>query len=444
MTTQTLSDTYAELCQLIREKSYLKSTQSLLEWDQETLLPKKGGAYRANQIAFLAGEVHSRATSPRIGELLSDLESQSSQLDELQQVSVSNLQREYERNVKLPHELVTALAHASAEGQQVWVQARKENRFAAFAPKLKEIFRLKREQADALGYEECRYDALLDEFEPGAKTKEVDEVLTALKDELVPLVAKVTASAHQPDVSFLKQTYPIDAQREFGRQASEKIGFDYNRGRLDVTFHPFCAEMGPDDVRITTRYDESYFNTSFFGTLHESGHGIYEQGLLGDFYGLPPGRYCSLGIHESQSRLWENQVGRSRGFWKHFFPIAQRHFPDALGDVELKSFVAAVNHVRPSIIRVEADEATYNLHIIIRFKLEQALLNDELETDDLPEAWNSHYEGIPGGLPDKRCRRRTTRHSLERGFGWLFPYLFPGESVRQPVFRGRRSRAWQS
>ncbi|MDB4392079.1 carboxypeptidase M32, partial [bacterium] len=207
----------------------------------------------------------------------------------------------------------------------------------------------------------------------------------------VPLVAKIKASSYRAPVDVLTRNFPVDQQRHLGRIASERIGFDYRQGRLDVTHHPFCTEMGPQDCRITTRYDENFFNGSFFGTLHEAGHGIYEQGLRSEYYSLPPGKFCSLGIHESQSRLWENLVGRRKSFWQYLYPQAQSLFQEALGKVSLEDFYHAINHVEPSLIRVEADEATYNLHIIIRFELEQAIINGELDTDDLPEAWNEKY-----------------------------------------------------
>ena len=244
-----------------------------------------------------------------------------------------------------------------------------------------------------------RYDALLDEYEPGAKTSEVVAVLEALRNELVPFVEAIQNSPVQPDTSILKRAFPVEAQRKLAMEASSKIGFEYQRGRLDVTHHPFCTEMGPNDCRITTRYDERFFSSAFFGTLHEAGHGIYEQGLPEESYGLPPGKYCSLGIHESQSRLWENLVGRRRSFWEYFYPRAQELFRDALGDVSLDSFYQAINAVAPSLIRVEADEATYNLHIIIRFELEREVINDELDTDDLPDAWNEKYRSYLGISP---------------------------------------------
>ena len=392
---------FEELCQHVRKTSYLESTSALLEWDQHTKLPPKASQYRSEQITFMAGQIHKRRTDPRLGELIGELADSPLAQDKRSDVgaTIKDLKRDYDKRVKLPVALVETLAQSASVGQNLWVEARKENDFKKFPPQLKKIFELKKQQADALGWQECRYDALLDEYEPGGKTKEVAKVLDALREDLVPLVAEIAESGYQPPTEILRRKFPIPAQEKFGREASAKIGFQYDRGRLDVTHHPFCTETGPDDCRITTRYDENFFNSSFFGTLHEAGHGIYEQGLRSDQYGLAPGKYCSLGIHESQSRLWENLVGRSAKFWDYFYPIAQKHFPTALGDVDKKDFYHAINNVSPSLIRVEADEATYNLHIIIRFQLEQAIIDGELDTDDLPAAWNEKYEQYLGLTP---------------------------------------------
>ncbi len=392
---------YDELCDHVRKTQYLQSTSALLEWDQETKLPATGRGYRSEQITFLAGEIHHRKTDPRVGELLNELADSdlAAEPNSLTGAVIRNLKQDFDKQVKLPKSLVEQLAFAASNGQRVWVEARKNNDFNSFQPALEETFRLKREQADAIGFEDCRYDALLDDFEPGAKTQEVADVLEGLRKELVPLVAAIVDSGVKPSVEILQRHFPVDAQRAFGLEAASQIGFDFDRGRLDVTHHPFCTEMGPDDCRITTRYDEQFFNSAFFGTLHEAGHGIYEQGLPGNAYGLPTGQYCSLGIHESQSRLWENLVGRSRPFWEHFFPKAKTHFPGALGDVSQDTFYKAVNAVNPSLIRVEADEATYNLHIIIRFELERELLDETLSVADLPVAWNEKYESMLGIVP---------------------------------------------
>ena len=393
---------FEQLCQLTRQSNYIKSTLALLEWDQQTKLPSEAGQYRAQQITYLSGELHRQETDPKRGELLGELVESDLASDPHGDTgtTIRELKRRYDKKVKLPQSLVESLAQASSVGQQVWITARKTNDFKSFQPNLTEIFALKREEAQAIGYDENPYDALLDEYEPGAKTSEVAKVLGDLREELVPMIEKIKGSKTQPSNKLLHRNYPVEVQKAFAKEASAKIGFDYTRGRLDETHHPFCTEIGPDDCRILTRYDESFFSAGFFGTLHEAGHGMYEQGLRGDQYGLPTGSYCSLGIHESQSRLWENLVGRSKAFWKHFFPAAQKHFPQALGDQSIDEFFVSINTVQPSMIRVEADEATYNLHIIIRFELERDLIDGTLEVDDLPAAWNAKYESILGIKPE--------------------------------------------
>ncbi len=392
---------YKQLCEHVRKTSLVTATQALLEWDQQTKLPEQAGKFRSEQITHFAGEIHRRQTDPRLGELLAELAESELASDPHSDTgcAVKELKREFDKQVKLPAKLVEQIAATTSLGQQEWVAARKANDFSAFAPTLREIFRLKREEAEAIGYDDCPYDALLDTYEPYAKTKEVAQVLEALRQELVPLVAAIAESKAEIPVDVLRRSYPVNAQEKFAKEASAKIGFDYRRGRLDTTHHPFCTELGPNDCRITTRFDKSFFSPAFFGTLHEAGHGMYEQGLRPELYGLPPGKYCSLGIHESQSRLWENLVGRRLSFWQHFYPSAQEHFPLSLQNVALADFYQAINHVQPSLIRVEADEATYNLHIIIRFQLEQEVINGDLATDDLPEAWNQHYSQSLGIKP---------------------------------------------
>jgi carboxypeptidase Taq len=308
---------------------------------------------------------------------------------------IVNLQRDYDRKTKLPQSLVEEIAKLSVLGQQLWVEARKANDFPRFRPLLERMVELKRQEAAAIGYDHQPYDALLDEYEPGAKTVEVGRALGGLREQLVPLVAEIATSPRRPNLGPLERGYPAALQEKFGKQTSERIGFDFQRGRLDTTDHPFCGGAGPHDVRLTTRYDDS-LGGALFSTLHEAGHGIYEQGLPADRYGLPTGEAVSLGIHESQSRMWENFVGRSRPFWEHFFPQAQSMFPDAIGNVSLDDFYFAINDVRPSLIRTESDEVTYNLHILIRFELELLLVNDELKVVDLPAAWNAKYREYLG------------------------------------------------
>jgi len=393
--------TFDQLCQHARETAMLTSIDSLLNWDERTYMPLEAGPYRAEQITLLSGVIHKRRTDPRIGQWLDELFDSDAARDRHSDpgATIHELKREYDKRIKLPQALVEELARTAVLGQQAWVKARQENDFASFAPLLEKMYELKREEAQALGYSEHPYDALLDDFEPGARTAQVAQALAGLRTELVPLVKAIGEAKRRPNVDILKRAFPAALQEQFGKQAAAAIGFDFQRGRLDVTHHPFCSGVGPHDCRITTRYDERFFPSSFFGILHEAGHGIYDQGLRPDWFGLPPGSYVSLGIHESQSRMWENAVGRSRPFWQHFFPTLQRLCSSAFGDVPLDDFYFAINSVQPSLIRVEADEATYNLHIIIRFELEQALITDDLQVADLPGAWKQKYREYLGIEP---------------------------------------------
>jgi carboxypeptidase Taq len=390
--------TYDRLCQHMREAAILNSMQGLLGWDERTNLPPAGGEYRAEQMSYLAGIIHKKQTAPEVGEWLVELSDSPLAADRHSDTGadIVNLKRDYDRKSKLPQALVEELAKLEVLGQQMWVEARKANDFKRFQPLLERTLELKRQEATAIGFDDQPYDALLDGFEPGAKTAEVSVVLNGLREQLVPLVAAIAASKRRPNRDALNGRYPIPLQEKIGKRTSAAIGFDYNAGRLDVTNHPFCGGAGPRDVRLTTRYDESSLDGSLFSTLHEAGHGIYEQGLPADRFGLPTGEAVSLGIHESQSRMWENLVGRSRAFWEYFYPETQSTFPEALGKVTLDTFYFAVNDVRPSLIRTESDEVTYNLHILIRFELELALINNDLSVADLPAAWHAKYRDYLG------------------------------------------------
>ena len=389
------------LCAHARETALLESVESLLGWDERTYMPAAAGTYRAEQMTYLSGVIHQRHTDPRLGQWLAELAGSELAKDPHSDAgaTIRQMKRDYDKRVKLPQSLVEELTRASVLGQQAWVEARKNDDFQSFAPHLTKMFDLKRQQAEALGYKEHPYDALLDEYEPDARTSEVALVLAGLRAELVPLVQGIIAGRTKAPTEILERRYPAAAQEAFGKAAAAAIGFEFERGRLDVTHHPFCSAMGPHDCRITTRYDEQFFPSAFFGILHEAGHGIYDLGLRPEQFGLPPGTYLSLGIHESQSRMWENQVGRSRAFWQNFFPRAKAAFPQALSQTSLDDFYFAINNVQPSLIRVEADEATYNLHIIVRFELEQAILTGELPIADVPGAWKQKYREYLGIEP---------------------------------------------
>ena len=427
---------YDQVCRELQAIQLLQTTQALLEWDQQTYLPQQGGAYRAEQVSFLAGEIHRRKADPGLRDKLQALAAapELSCASFEQQATIRELRRTIEKASRLPQPLVEELARACSLGQQVWVSARRAKQFSEFAPALERIVRLKREQAAAYAMGGLAYDALLDDYEPGARSADISAMFTALVAELVPLLNQVKASSHRPEVALLHRNFPKEAQEQIGKRAAESIGFDFQRGRLDVTHHPFCTELGPNDCRILTRYDEQFFSTAFFGTLHEAGHGMYEQGLRSEYYGLPPGQYCSLGLHESQSRLWENLVGRSRGFWVHFWPEALRLFPAALGSTSREEFWRAINDSAPSLIRVEADEATYNLHIALRFELESALISGDLSVSELPAAWSDKYQEYLGLRPTNDAEGALQDVHWSAGLFGYFPTYTLGTLYASQLF----------
>jgi carboxypeptidase Taq len=393
---------YAELVRLSREESILSSCSELLEWDEEVCMPSGGVEHRAGQLGLLAGLVHDRATDPRYDELLSAIEASELVADPESStaVNVRELRRAYDRERRLPRRLVEESARVTALASQAWAVARKRDDFSAFAPWLDRIFALAREEADAVGYAGTRYDALLEDYEPGMTTAQLTALFAGIERDLLSLV-----DAHRGDPSpapdyVLAREFPLDRQRVFIESVATALGFDLESGRLDVGNHPSCATIGPGDVRIVLRYFPRNFARGLFALLHEVGHALYEQGLDASHYGTPMGEAASLGLHESQSRLWENHVGRSEGFWRRFYPQLCGVFHEALHDVPLDTFRRVINRVAPGVTRVQADEVTYDLHIIIRFELERALISDELRATDLPGAWAELYQRYLGVTPE--------------------------------------------
>ena len=366
-------------------------------------MPPEAGEYRAQQVSTLRTMVHHLRTGSAYGENLQMLAEQLGDEDPHgdQAATVRLLHQDFQRDRKLPADLVETIAGATVRGQQRWDAARKADDYGMFRDTLAEVVRLKREAGSRLaeGTDRSTYEALLDEYEPGARVAEINAVFDSVRTPLVDLIAEIKEAPRQPNVEPLKRNFPDDDQRRFSKRVSAAVGFDYQRGQLDETSHPFCTTLGPNDIRILSRYERHWLPGGLFGTLHEAGHGMYEQGLRADWFGLPPGTYASLGIHESQSRLWENQVGRSLPFWRWLHADACATFAPSLDDVSLDEMHFAVNAIEPSLIRVEADEATYNLHIIIRFDLEQRLIDGSLSVDDLPAAWNARYESDLGVRP---------------------------------------------
>jgi len=385
---------YQELLNRVKEAQMLSDIDALLSWDEQVFMPRGGSEYRSELIAYTSGMMHQKFTDPKIGEMISELENSDLTKDatSVEAVNIRELRRDYDKMAKLPRKLVEEISRTTSKAVHNWVAARKDNDFAKFQPWLEKVVSLMKEKAEHLGYKKESYDALLDEYEADSNVEFVKSTFEGFKDRLVKLVSNIANSSKNPNMAIIEQYFPVENQKLFGQEAAIAIGFDFERGRLDISAHPFTTGFGPGDTRITSRYNPKHLGQALFGTLHEAGHGIYDQGLPAEYHGSPMGDSVSLGIHESQSRMWENQVGRGRPFWTHFFPRAQQVFPEALGNVKFDDFYFAINDVRPSLIRVEADEVTYNLHILLRFEMEHAMIKGDLQTQDVPGAWNEKFK----------------------------------------------------
>jgi carboxypeptidase Taq len=414
-------DQYEAFLARVREIGQIDSATQLLDWDAETYMPTKGLAVRAEQIATLTRLSHERMIDPALRDLIEKLDGDSG--DEAAETNIREVKRLVLRACRVPPDLVERIARVSTHAKGTWQLARKASNFEHFRPHLEELIELRRQFADAIGYRVERYDALIDEYESGMTAAEISRLFDTLRGPLSEFVRAIADAPRRPDTGILHRNFPKETQRLWSRQMAQVIGFDFESGRIDESAHPFCSGTSPGDVRLTTRYQEDFFSSAMFGTLHEAGHGLYEQGLPDDHLFVPRGQAVSLGIHESQSRLWENFVGRSRPFWERFYPQCQLAFHEALGDVSLDDFYFAVNAVSPSLIRVEADEVTYNLHIILRFELERDLISGKLTARDLPAAWNDKMETLVGVRPDddaNGCLQDI--HWSMGGFGYFSTY----------------------
>ena len=397
-----MNSTLETLKMRLAEVVDLQRAAALLSWEQQTYMPSGGAKARSEQLATLQGLSHRLFIADEIGGLINDLKNTSVQWDyDTDEASLLRLvERQYERERKIPSQLVAELASTTALAQEAWALARQNDDYPVFQPHLQKVIELTRQQAECFAPYENLYDPLLDKYEPGMKTSEVQMMFDGMKEELIQLVDAINSRSDEVSNTILYGEFDIEQQREFGLRVAKQFGYDLKRGRLDETLHPFCTHFSIDDVRITTRFDNEFLPSALFGTMHEVGHALYEQGISPklDRTGMDTG--VSLGVHESQSRLWENLVGRSRPFWNHYFPQLQTFFPDAFSTVTQDEFYRAINRSEPSLIRVEADEVTYNLHIIIRFELELDLLSGDLHLNDLPSAWAEKYKDYLGVAPN--------------------------------------------
>lgn len=405
-----------------RELAVINSSAAVIGWDQETYLPAAAAKYRADQLAWLSSRAHELVTSDGWRKDLETAEAADDGSDPKLSANLRELRREFDRSAKLTTDLVARDSMASSLGKHAWADARQRSDFSTFAPHLQTLLDIAREKADLWGYTGEAYDALLEGFERGTSTAAV----ASLFDTMRPVVREIAAKAVENSASHAPGLppgpYPVAAQQEFNARVAASIGFDFEAGRIDTTTHPFCTTLGPRDVRLTTRYMESDFTSSLFGVLHEAGHGLYEQGLPEDDFGLPSGSAVSLGIHESQSRLWENHVGRSRIFWEKWYPVAQETFPQ-LAEFPLERFLRYLWRAEFSPIRVEADEATYDLHILLRFGLERRMVDGTLAVADVPAAWNESFRELFGFAPeDDRHGCLQDIHWSMGGLGYFATY----------------------
>lgn len=415
----------SELREKLQEIYHLGSALQVLHWDMEVFMPPKGAESRAKTISNISGILHEKFISKDFAALLkkAKLQLDAGKLDDEESAIVRELWREYERQKKLPVAFVKEMAQICSEGHNVWIKAREKSDFNIFLPSLKKIVALKRREAQLVGYKKSPYDALLDTYEPYSTSEEISMIFEELKGFLVPFLKKIAKAKGKVDPKILKGNFPIDRQKQFNEEVAKKIGFDFEAGRLDTSVHPFSTGFHPRDVRMTTRFKKDDLSYSFFSTIHETGHALYEQGLNADHFGTPIGEAISLGIHESQSRMWENMVAKSKNFWKYFFPKLQKQFSKPFAKVKSDDFYRAINFVRSSLIRTEADEVTYNLHIIMRFEIEKELIEGSIEVEDLPKIWNAkmkEYFGIK--VPNDALGVLQDTHWSGGGIGYFPTY----------------------
>lgn len=416
-----MNSKYERYHEILKKITDVSSSGAVLAWDQEVLMPPKSADIRAQQLATLAGISHEISTSDELGKLLNEL-SKDATLTEGGKRNVKNSLKDYTNRKKFTVEFIEQLNRSISEAFQAWQTAKKESNFNLFAPKLEKLVELKRKECEVLGYKDHPYDALIDQYEPGTCTKDVEVLFAEVRKQLVPFIKQIAAAKANND-AFMYKAFDKDVQWNYGLDILKQMGYDFQAGRQDLSTHPFTTSFSPTDVRITTRISENNFNEMLWSTIHEGGHGLYEQGLPVENYGLPSGETVSLGIHESQSRLWENVVGRGLHFWKGNYSALKNLFPENLKNVSVTDFYKGINMVRPSLIRTNADELTYHSHILIRFEIEKALIEGSIGVNELPEYWNAKYKEYLGlDVPDAAHGVLQDIHWSHGSFGYFPTY----------------------
>lgn len=420
-----MGDKLEKLREMLGEVTDISHAIALLGWDQQTYMPPGGANDRAMQLATLSSLAHSKFVSDEMGHALdaASQEIDGADADSDEARLIKKTRRDYDKESRVPTAWVADFSRVGALAHPEWEKARSEADFSIFQPHLEKLVALRREYVDFFAPYDHVYDPLLDDFEPGMKTTDVKAVFDALRPKQVELVQAIAEDGAPVDDSIVRQNYDVQKQWDFGVEVITALGYDFEHGRQDKSVHPFTTSFGIGDVRITTRFIPDFLNSSLFGSMHEAGHGMYEQGIKPELGRTPLADGASLAIHESQSRMWENLIGRSRPFWKAFFPRLQSYFPELLENVDIDTFYRAINKVQRSFIRVDADEATYNLHIMLRFELEIALMEGDLLVEDLPEAWNSKFEEFMGLTPPDDAKGVLQDiHWSFGGFGYFSTY----------------------
>lgn len=418
MKTEALYDEYKTKMQKIADVKY---ASAVLQWDQETYLPPKGNEFRGRQIATLTEIAHQQFTDEKNGALLNELMSK----DDLSDKEKRNVQlslEDFNKANKFTSHFVRQMSETVNKSFHAWIQARKDNSFSVFEKPLDDLIQLKKQEADLLGYQNHPYNALMNDFDKGLTVAIVDKVFADLQPQLTVLLEEIK-NKPQVDSSFLHLHFDKDSQWKFGMEILKRMQFDFEAGRQDISEHPFTINFNNADVRVTTRIDENDFGNMAWSCIHEGGHALYEQGLPGEQYGLPLGEYCSLSIHESQSRLWENNVGRALPFWQHNFSLIKTFFSKQLNNIPIDEFYKAINKVQPSLIRTEADELTYHFHVMIRYEIEKMLIEGSIKTKDIPAYWNEHYKKYLGIIvADDKSGCLQDVHWSHGSFGYFATY----------------------
>jgi len=399
----------------------VKYASAVLQWDQETYLPSAGNERRGRQIATLNELAHQLFTEQGLGDVLLELNSREDLMPEAKRNAALSLE-DYHRNKKLTSDFVRRMSEVVNTAYHAWAKARQENAFTVFQPSLAELIALKKQEADMLGYEQHPYNALMNDYDRGLTVATVDRVFESLKPQLLELLRYINSKT-QVDNHFLHQPFDKEAQWKYGLEILKRMGFDFNAGRQDISLHPFTTNFCSRDVRVTTRIDENDLGNMTWSCLHEGGHALYEQGLPDDQYGSPLGEYCSLSIHESQSRLWENCIGRGKPFWEYNFKHLKTLFPKQLNNLSANQFYKGINKVVPSLIRTEADEVTYHFHVMIRYEIEKALIDGSIQAVDIPAYWNEQYRIYLGvTVPDDKRGCLQDIHWSHGSFGYFATY----------------------